>query len=656
MNSLCESLTQSPRRVLVIDDNPDIHADFRSVFDPEPDTHTLDELTQQMLGTATAAKNRSASSFAVEVQSAYQGNKGLEAVTQALAEGNPFEIAFVDMRMPPGWDGLETIQRLWDIDPALQVVICTAYSDYEWDEIRSRLGDSDSLLVLKKPFDSVEVVQMVYALSTKWRAARALDRQNKHMKETVRQLYEEIEQRENAEEALKYKVSHDELTSLPNRMFVTKRVEQCIARTQREPGYQFALSFLDLDRFKFVNDSLGHQVGDELLVEVARRLLDSCQRQVGELPVTDALAARIGGDEFVILFEDVRAKDDVAQFIQQVQADLAQPCTLNGHEITISSSLGIVLCDAQYEDVGLVLRDADTALYSAKEEGRARFAFFDASMHASVVRRMTLESELRHAVNREQLHLAYQPVIDIEDGRLVAFEALMRWNHPDFGTVSPAEFLPVAEDCGLIIELGDWALCEACAQYQEWAENLPDLDELVMHVNVSPRQFAMADFPKRVAAIVGDTRIDPSRIMLEITESAIMSDRDRVLAHIQELADRGHPIAMDDFGIGHSSLGYLHEMPFRVVKIDRNFIQQIDIKGKYINTVKAIVEMSHNRDMTVVAEGIENLEQLVQLQAVECDYGQGFLFSPAVSPREAEAMLRFPQDWVGLIRGANAGL
>lgn len=646
MNPQIKDNAPPPIRVLVIDDNPDIHDDVRAVFEPEPDTSRLDDLTSAVLGSATGGTKRRAAPTPVEIDSALQGQEGLEAVSRAMAEARPYELAFVDMRMPPGWDGLETIRRLWEVDPALQVVICTAYSDHDWADIRDALGDSDSLLVLKKPFDPVEVIQMTYALSTKWRATRLLEQQNKRLNDTVEQLYGEIEQRQNAERKLKHRVYHDELTRMPNRLCLVSHVEQCIDRARHEPGYRFGLCFLDLDHFKYVNDSLGHPVGDDLLVEIAARLLRATERLRHESPAGDALAARLGGDEFVVLLDRVGDPADVERFIGQLQTELARPCQLSGHEIVINSSFGVALCDAAYEDVGAALRDADTALYAAKANGRGQYAFFDQSMHRSVARRMLVEKELRRALDRGQLRLAYQPIVDLEGGRIKAFEALMRWDHPDLGAVSPGEFLPVAEDCGLIIGLGDWALREACTQHREWARRLPDRDDLVIHVNVSPRQFALADFTDHVEAILRETGVTPARIGLEVTETAMMADRDRVLDQVRELAERGHPMSMDDFGTGHSSLGYLHEMPFRVIKIDRSFVKQIDARGTYINTIRAVIEMTHNRGMTIVAEGIETLDQLTQLQAVECNYGQGYFFSPAVSPQEAEDLLRSPAPWV----------
>ena len=635
-----------PRRILVIDDNPEIHKDFRSVFEPEPDTSALDDLTRQMLGDDKKPISNVTNDMNVEVDSSLQGKEGLDMLNKALREGNPYEVAFVDMRMPPGWDGLETIQNLWKADPSLQVVICTAYSDYEWDEIRQTLGGSDSLLVIKKPFDAVEVIQMSYALSTKWRAARALDKKNQRLKDTVEQLYFEIQQRHDAERALQHKVHHDELTSLPNRTFITKSVEESIARAKRKPGYQFAFCFLDLDQFKYINDSLGHQVGDQLLVEIAKRLSNSTKKLCSDLMIHDAQAARIGGDEFVILFDDVKEKSQIESFIKLLQKEIAKPSYYQGHEISVSSSFGIALCDANYGDVGLVLRDADTALYDAKENGRDRYAFFNDSMHASIARRMTLETELRRAIERKQLYLTYQPIINLEDGTIAGFEALLRWSHPDLGMISPVEFLPIAEDCGLIAGIGNWVLREGCTEYKHWRDNIEGTENLFLHINVSPRQFAIANFPDTVRDIINEIGVDPKHIALEVTETAIMADRKRVIDQIQHLADDGHAIAMDDFGVGHSSLGYLHEMPLSCVKIDRNFVKQIDPKAKYINTIKAIVEMCHNRKIYVVAEGIETLEQLVQLQTIECNYGQGFLFSPAISPTDAEELLRFHKQWL----------
>ncbi len=643
MNDNISTANQNPRRVLVIDDNPSIHEDIRSIFQT-PDTLQLDTLTSQVLGRDTEPQQPD-TTIPVRIDSAYQGREGLDAVVSALKRGEPYELAIVDMRMPPGWDGLETIERLWQADPSIQVVICTAFSDYQWSHINDRLGHRDSLLVLKKPFDAVEVAQMVYALTTKWRSAQALEAKNQRLIQAIGQLSEEIKRRSDTEQVLQHQVMHDALTSMPNRTYVTNQVERCVLKAKREPGYRFGLMFIDLDRFKYINDSLGHRAGDDLLVMVANRLQEARHLICTTPNVEDMVAARLGGDEFVVLLAGVENESALIEQSQSLHETLTGVYMVDGHEIPVQTSIGVVLCGSEYDDVGLVLRDADTALYAAKENGRARYALYDQAMHTRVARRMLLERELRHATERGQISLAYQPIVSLDHGRIIEFEALLRWSHPELGVISPAEFLPVAEETGQIIELGEWVLIRACEQYKHWVRNVPNLQDLIMSVNVSPVQFAVADFPKDVYAVIKQTGVDPSKIQLEVTETAIMSNRDRVIEQINQLADMGHPIAMDDFGKGHSSLACLHEMPFSILKIDQNFVKQIDIQGKYINTIKAVVEMSHNRNITVVAEGIETVAQLSQLQAVECDLGQGYLFSPAVSPKQAEDMLRFPPKW-----------
>src|SRR6266851_5438036 len=421
-----DSAARANRRILIIDDNAAIHLDFRKVLGVQAE-HTaqaaLDVLEANLLGESAAPTNRP--SF--EVDTAFQGQEGVERVKLALAEGRPYAMAFVDMRMPPGWDGLETIERLWLVDPDVQVVICSAHSDYDWTEVVTRLGHSDKLLVLRKPAEPIEVLQCATALSRKWE-------NDKLVKEHVLRLEEVISTRtrglEAANQQLRHLATHDALTGLPNRVLLDDRLQQAMAHADRDIR-SFALLVCDLDRFKLINDSLGHRAGDELLQEVARRLLTVVR--------TADTVARFGGDEFVLIGTSIGDAQAAAALASRVMDVLQAPVRIATIDIHTSPSIGI----AMYPDDGIsmqaLLAHADAAMYSAKQNGRGNFRRYAPGMDAGTEDRVQLESDLHSAVTQNQFQLYYQPKVDTRTGEVRSAEALIRWVHPTRGIVSPAE-------------------------------------------------------------------------------------------------------------------------------------------------------------------------------------------------------------------------
>lgn len=403
-------LLEKNRRLLIIDDNRAIHEDFRKILTRQSSSSELDELDASLFGEEAPALPES-----YEIDSAYQGRDGLGAVEASLAARRPYALAFVDMRMPPGWDGVETIERLWKADPNLQVVICTAYSDYSWQEIVLRLGTPDRLLILKKPFDAAEVCQMAAALTEKWHLARQAEATVEQLRAMVDvrtrelaamngMLQEEIGQRKIAEEQLRRLASHDKLTGLPNRALLLERIAQCLSRFRREDAYLFAILFLDLDGFKRVNDSLGHVVGDGLLVAIAKRL-SARLRAVDTVAVaTRNTLARLGGDEFVVLLDGLHRSEDAIRVALRIERELAAPFDIGGHEILASTSIGICVVDARHETPEALLRDADLALYQAKGAGKSGHAVFEAALHADAVARWQAEDEVRRAMQQEDPH------------------------------------------------------------------------------------------------------------------------------------------------------------------------------------------------------------------------------------------------------------
>jgi diguanylate cyclase (GGDEF)-like protein/PAS domain S-box-containing protein len=414
---------------------------------------------------------------------------------------------------------------------------------------------------------------------------------------------------------LQHQALHDALTGLPNRTLLLDRLAHAVAYVQRHPSYQFAVLFLDLDRFKTVNDSLGHDAGDHLLIAVAERLQTTLRPQ-------DTLA-RLGGDEFVILLDDLGNVTDATQVAQRIQQVLALPFHLHGHEVVMRTSIGITLntpSAAQPEDL---LREADTALYQAKALGTGQYALFDTAMHAHALRRLQLEAELRRAIAREELVLHYQPIVSLATGNIAEVEALVRWQHPEHGLLFPNQFIPVAEDTGLIGPLSDWVMHTACAQTNAW--QAAGASALRVAVNLSPRQFCQPDLPSKIAALVADTGLAPQYLQLELTESSVMEHTAQALTLLEALRAHGIRLALDDFGTGYSSLSYLKHLPLTTVKLDRSFVQEITTNPADAAIATATIALAHSLNMHVTAEGVETEAQLRFFQDQQADAVQGYV-------------------------------
>jgi diguanylate cyclase (GGDEF)-like protein len=445
----------------------------------------------------------------------------------------------------------------------------------------------------------------------------------------------------------------DMLTNLPNRVLLLDRLQQAIQRRERLPDQHYAVLFLDFDRFKIVNDSLGHEAGDQLLVQIADRLRGQVRPadSVSRMPESQ-VAMRLGGDEFVILLEGMVGGRECAMAVARRLLDaLAAPYQIGESQIVSTASIGVVIDEGDYLRAEDVLRDADTAMYEAKAAGRGRAVLFDATMRDKVRRRLSMESELRLAIEAGQLTLHYQPIICLDSGRLVGVEALVRWCHPERGMVSPGEFIPVADDSGLIIPLGDWVLGEACRQLGVWQRTLGTDRIPSVNVNLSARQFVIADFAERVVRAAGDGGIEPSSVHLEITESAVMQDVAAATRLLHDLKSQGFKVALDDFGTGYSSLACLHEFPLDVVKIDRSFVKNMSRGRHYTALVHAIVALARNLNLEVVAEGVETADLVPPLQYLGCQYAQGYFFG---RPVPAEQVIEY-QPPSHLVDAVTAG-
>ena len=447
----------------------------------------------------------------------------------------------------------------------------------------------------------------------------------------------DITERKKMERQLFHDALHDALTGLPNRALFMDRLEQELKRTKTQTNYLFAVLFLDLDRFKVVNDSMGHLVGDKLLVEIARRL-ESCVRP------TDTVA-RLGGDEFTILLENISGVEIATKVAEKIYQSLTIPFSLENYELFTTASIGIALSSQGYDKPEDILRDADLTMYSAKERGKARYEVFDRSMHTKAIERLHLENDLRRGIEREEFAVYYQPITSLCTGKLSGFEALARWHHPTRGFVSPGEFIPVAEETGLIIPLGNWLLEESCRQLRTWQLKYSHYPPIKISVNLSGKQLREHNLIEHIDRILAKTQLSPRSLKLEITESILMENLEVVTQTLLKLRERKIQLSIDDFGTGYSSLSYLHRFPVDTLKIDRSFVNEIQSGQENSAIVKAIVTLAHMLNMDVIAEGIETTAQLDQLKLLKCEHGQGYFFSKPLSREEAEALIASSPQW-----------
>jgi diguanylate cyclase (GGDEF)-like protein len=410
-----------------------------------------------------------------------------------------------------------------------------------------------------------------------------------------------------------------------------------VERGKRREDRLFAVLFLDLDRFKVVNDSLGHMVGDQLLVGIARRL-EICLRPGDTV-------ARLGGDEFTVLLEDLMSVTEAIEVADRLQKALALPFNLNGHEVFATVSIGIALSSTGYDRPEEVLRDADTAMYRAKMLGKARHEVFDKTMHARAMNLLQMESDLRRAIERNEFVLHYQPIVALETGTISGFEALIRWQHPERGFVPPDDFIPIAEETGLIIPIGQWVLEEACRQIHEWQEQFTQYPPLQISVNLSSKQFVNSNLIDQIRRVLRETNVEPQSLKLEITESVVMENFDMAIEMLNQLRTLGIELSIDDFGTGYSSLSYLHRFPISTLKIDRSFVSRMSDNNENAEIVRTIMMLARSLKMDVVAEGVETIDQLTQLAMLECEYGQGYYFSKPLKIADAAKLLADGQTY-----------
>jgi diguanylate cyclase (GGDEF)-like protein/PAS domain S-box-containing protein len=453
-------------------------------------------------------------------------------------------------------------------------------------------------------------------------------------------ICEDISERKLVERQLFLHAFYDDLTGLPNRVLFLERLGRAVARSRGRSDAVYAVLYLDLDRFKLVNDGLGHHIGDQLLVAIARRL-EQCLRPADTV-------ARLGGDEFTILVDDLKDAEGAIQLAERVQVELALPFSFAGQRVYTSASIGIAVGSHVYHRHEDVLRDADIAMYRAKARGKARYEMFDSAMHLHAVSLLQLETDLRRAVERNEISAHYQPIVSLANGEVVGFEALARWRHSERGLILPDEFIPLAEETGVILALGRSLLREACREVAQ----LPG-SRLTVSVNLSARQLTDAGLLDAIDDALARTGLAAHRLKLEVTESAIMGNADAAIAVLLELRARGVGIQIDDFGTGYSSLSYLQKLPVDTLKIDRSFVSRIDETGEKTEIVESIIALARSLDLEVIAEGIETEHQLARLRTLRCDLGQGYLLSKPIAAQELQSFLPSARLWSSPRTGAS---
>ena len=630
-------------RVLIVDDEPAMHDSYRRSFAPAPaEVGALSAMAAELFGDDEAAEAADEAQGAEEgdprdfaLTHCMQGLDAVAAIERALADGDPYPVAFIDVRMPPGIDGKETARRIRALDPEINLVIVTGFSDFSPLEISRVAGPTDKIFYIAKPFEVAEVVQTATALGRRWEVDRELAAARAQLAGQVVRLQEQgLELAANESRAV-HIATHDSLTDAPNRL----AFQRALAERVRKPGV-FGVAMLDLDRFKLVNDTLGHLAGDELLRGVCHILCETVPE--------GSLVARLGGDEFGLLFDAPGAEAAVMACERVVHA-CSGTMKLFGNSVQGGASTGVVVReDEGSRDVVDLMRRADLALNDAKRAGRGVVRLFDESMDESIRFRRRVESGLARALAHGELGLVYQPIVARSGLNVVGFEALLRWHTDEYGPINPATFIPIAEETNLIHDLGDWVLREALSVLREWPGQY-------VSVNFSPRQFRRPNFVGLIMEAVQRAGVEPARLQIEITETAIFDDADRAAETLYRLRQMGFRIALDDFGTGYSSLYNIRKFALDSLKIDKSFIDGMGRERESAAIVHSIIHLGQALGLGVIAEGVETEAQVALLRAAGASHLQGYYFSRPVAAAQARELASVCFSGGGAIDEAGTG-
>ena len=572
-----------------------------------------------------------------QVRCAKNGSTALLGANKILPN-----LILLDIKMPD-IDGYQVCKQLKANERTRNIpVIFLSALDDVLDKVKAfEVGGVD---YISKPFQIKEVLVRVKNQIALQLAQAKISQLNQELEVRVQQrtiqlktanqqLRQEISERRRIQQQLRHDALHDGLTGLPNRSLLAERMDLAICQARSNSAYKYALLFIDLDRFKTINDSLGHSIGDRLLIAVSC-LLQECLRERD-------IVARLGGDEFVILLDGIADFKVAIAIAERIQKRLQVPLNIEDHDIYTSASIGIVFGSNRYQVATDILRDADIAMYRAKARGKARYEIFDRAMYRETIKLIKLENNLRLAIERQEFLLHYQPIMCLRTNKLVGFEALIRWQHPVRGLISPDEFIPIAEDTKLIINIGDWLLEEACQQMQQWQQDyasVTQVSSLKMSINLASQQLQEVNFIAKLDRILQETGIDGSSLRLEITESALIEPEGGIQETLQQIKNRNIKLSIDDFGTGYSSLSYLRRFPIDNLKIDRSFVEQMNTDSENLAIVRVILTLAKTLGMDTISEGVETQQQLQQLRALGCEFGQGYLFAKPLTSKVIESM------------------
>ncbi|TAK73475.1 MAG: GGDEF and EAL domain-containing protein [Gammaproteobacteria bacterium] len=608
-------LKSDRKRILIIDDNPAVHDDYRKVLH-----------TQEKKITAEFAIISRSTQPAYIIDSAYQGKSALEMVRDSLKTYQPYSLAFVDIRMPPGKDGIWTIKKMWEIDPDIQVVICTAYSDYGWEEISQELNKSDNLFILKKPFEMIEIRQLAAALTQKWELHQQVQCDMENLEHLLNARTADLKK---SAGQLLIQTTQDKLTGLPNRILLIDRLQQAITHAEHN-GSMVGLLFIDINNFQQINDSFSYNTGDLLLKKIAQKFRSLLNETM--------TIARWESDNFVVVVPALSQEKDLIVLAKELIEKSMSSYAIENQLITLTSNIGISIYPLHAHDANSLLTNASSALHAAKKQGHGIYQVYHKQFHTHVLKKVKIENALHNAIKKNEFTLYYQPIMELHNNKITGVETLLRWINPTLGNVSPHEFIPIAEETGLIIPINNWVIRQAILQLKQWIQQ--DIPYLRIAVNISGQQFQQANFIETIEELLVETQINSALIELELTENSILGILSDIKMKMIELKNMGIHLVMDDFGVGHASLSYLKQFPFEKIKIDKSFIQGLDERAEDAVIINTMIRVIKNMNREIVIKGIETYGQLDFLRHYGGDKVQGYIFHRPLNSEKCLQVLK----------------